>query len=172
MVAKRSNEVTVISALSQVSLNLNDLLVHSYSQVADLATNERRYGQATSCYEKLLTCLRARTAKTEETLKLMQKASQEIIAIRLQKVGVESAREIRRIHAKHDPHKSIHVMMPDLFRRVVLTVASESPGKYFDDLVGRARVHDHVASRAGESIRSGDGTALLDEMTPDVLEAE
>lgn len=156
--------VTVISATSQISLNLNDMLVQSYSQVADLAMNERRYGQATSCYEKLLACLRARTSKTEEILKLMQKASQEIIAIRLQKVGAEIAREIRRVHAKHDPHKSIHSTMPNLFRRVVLTVSSESPGKYFDSLLARARIHEHVASQADEYDES---------RTPElVLEAE
>lgn len=135
--------------------------------------NERRYSQATSCYEKLLACLRARTSKTEDILKLMQKASQEIISIRLQKVGAEIAREIRRLHAKHDPHKSIHSTMPDLFRRVVLTVASESPGKYFDSLLVRARIQEDTALQADGSGGSGTFLKQPHEMTPEVvLEAE
>jgi tetratricopeptide (TPR) repeat protein len=170
LAAMRSDEVTVISALSQVSLSLNDMLVQSYSQVADLASNERRYERATECYERLLTCLRARSVKTEAALKLMQKASQEIIAIRLQRIGSEPAREIRRIHAMHDPHKSIHQKMPELFRQVVLTVSTESPGAYFDDLVTRANVHKNTAARlAGKSTEQ---TTPSRKISQEELEAE
>ena len=160
----------MISALSQVSLNLNDMLVNSYAQVAELAGNERKYTRSTECYEKLLACLRARAVKTENILKLMQKASQEIIANRLQQIGPEPAREIRRIHAKHDSHNSIHKSLPDLFRRVVYTVSSESPGEYFDSLVDRAHVHKKSAARL---VKNSDDDMVTDlETTSEELEAE
>ena len=108
--------------------------------------------------------------KTEAALKLMQKASQEIIAIRLQRIGSEPAREIRRIHAMHDPHKSIHQKMPELFRQVVLTVSTESPGAYFDDLVTRASVHKNTAARlAGKSTEQ---TTPSRKISQEELEAE
>jgi hypothetical protein len=146
------------------------MLVQSYSQVADLASNERKYARATDCFEKLLTCLRARAVKTETVLKLMQKASQEIITIRLQQIGSEPSREIRRIHAKHDPHKSIHQKMPALFRKVVSIVSTESPGAYFDVLVAKANVHENAATRLAEK---SSGQKALSKMTsPEELEAE
>ena len=59
------------------------MLVHSYRQVAEMAADERQYERAMVCYERLVICLRTRTQKTEVTVQLLQKATREIINIKM-----------------------------------------------------------------------------------------
>ena len=73
----------VVGALSSVSGSINDMLVQSYRQVAEMACDERQYERAMVCYERLIICLRSRSVKTENTLQLMQKSIREIVAIKM-----------------------------------------------------------------------------------------
>jgi tetratricopeptide (TPR) repeat protein len=68
---------------STIKGSINDMLVHSYRQVAEMAADERQYERAMVCYERLVICLRTRTQKTEVTVQLLQKATREIINIKM-----------------------------------------------------------------------------------------
>ena len=123
------------------------MLVQSYRQVAELASEPpRQVERASSCYEKLLVCLRARSTKNEAALALMQQATREIVAMKLEALPSEAAREVRRMHAKHDPHKRIHLQNREVFRRVISIVSTSSPGVYFDKLVGRCKILERLES--------------------------
>ncbi len=153
-----SPAVTIKGALSQVGGNLNDMLVQSYRQVAELASEPpRAVKRASSCYEKLLVCLRARTTKNEAALALMQQATREIVAMKLEALPSEAARDVRRLHAKHDPHKRIHMQNREVFRKVISTVSTSSPGAYFDELVGRCKILERLESDSKQG-KEEDGT--------------
>jgi hypothetical protein len=133
--------VHVVGALSSVSGSINDMLVQSYRQVAEMACDERQYERAMVCYERLIICLRSRSVKTENTLQLMQKSIREIVAIKMIELKPDIANKVRKLHALHDPHKNIHQQNKEIFRKVISMVMRRSPGEYFEDLMVQCNMY-------------------------------
>ena len=130
-----STDIHIVGALSTVKGSINDMLVHSYRQVAEMASGERKYLRAMECYERLVVCLRARPLKTEVTLQLMQQATREIINIKMIELNPSVAEKVRKLHALHDPHKKLHEQNKKVFVKVIQTVMQRSAGEYFEELM-------------------------------------
>jgi hypothetical protein len=128
---KKNHAVHIVGALTSVSGNMNDMLVHSYCQVAEMASEERKYMRSMQCYERLILCLRARPTKTEATLQLMQRATREIVSIKMIELEFQVADKVRKCHARHDPHKRLHEQNKAVFVKVIQTIMERSPVRKF-----------------------------------------
>jgi tetratricopeptide (TPR) repeat protein len=135
--------VHIVGALSTAKGSINDMLVHSYRQVAEMASDERAYERAMECYERLVVCLRCRAKKTEVTLQLIQKATREIINIKMIELKPNIAEKVRKLHAKYDPHKNLHEHNKSVFAKVVKTVMRRSAGNYFEELMNKCNMYEN-----------------------------
>ena len=148
--------VHIVGALTSVSGNMNDLLVHSYCQVAEMASEERKYERSMQCFERLIVCLRARPQKTEATLQLMQRATREIVSIKMIELEFHIAEKVRKCHARHDPHKRLHEQNKEIFVKVIQTIMERSPGEYFEELMEQCNMYGGGKQHGKEEEGGGD----------------
>ena len=89
----------------------------------------------------LQVCLRARPQKTEATLQLMQRATREIVCIKMIELEFHIAEKVRKCHARHDPHKRLHEQNKEIFVKVIQTIMERSPGEYFEELMEQCHMY-------------------------------